>query len=210
MTIKLIWDEILINLCIKLYEGKIKMSLQEKEKTIATHADPLYRLKVKCNLQVEKIEELQHQLNEEREKNRHLQGDNSALKNEIKKIHQGAGQSLNTVTSADNVLFICINTFFNILKKITENNDFIVYKNFTKNSARYNKVEKSIFDNYLDEDPAIDNLFDKKTFFNICVDFAFLKADDNRKYIWNDNQVRIYFVSKTLINVLNGDYKDAN
>jgi hypothetical protein len=163
--------------------------------------DPVYLLKMKCNLQVDKIHELQDLLDKERKKN-------ILLEDEIKKYEQ---PTVNNFDSFDmeNEFVVYMNFLFRILKKIIENNEFIAYKNYTKNSARYCKVEKNIFESYLDEDPNID----KKTFFNFCVDFALLKADENRKCIWNDNQdsqsVRIYFISKALINILNGDYIDV-
>ena len=162
----------------------------------------LFVLKRKCNLQVDKINELQQLLEQERKKI-------TILESQIKKY--GISEESNDVYNFNlkNVLIICLDSFFRTLQKVVDNNEFIAYKNYTKNSVRYCKVEKTIFDNYLDADPDININVDKKTFFNICVDFELLKADECRKYIWNDNQVRIYFINKTLVNILNGDYKYA-
>lgn len=161
-------------------------------------AKEITKLKIKCNMQLERINELNN-IVKDRDDSINL------LNTQLK-----AQEIFNEIEPGDQIAeaFQCLNYFIKILKKIIVNDQFIAYKNYTKNSARFCKVEKTIFDDYLDS-----YNIDKKIFWNYCIDFALVKAEENRKYIWNDTQdnqaIRIYFISKYLINIINGEYQNA-
>lgn len=163
----------------------------------------IHQLKTKCNLQLEKLQEMNNELLREKEKNRKLEQEIAELK--MKKVNDIS--SSQEQEKEENELAVFINSCCRIIRRIQEENMFIPYKNYTKNSARYCKVEKNLFDSYLEEDLQAD----KNTFFDYCIDFAIIKSDDKRKYVWSDNQdkpIRIYFINKTLVKMLSGDLVD--
>lgn len=178
------------------------------------NAEVIKNLKIKCNLQLDKIEELQVNLNKKiqeaeilRQQLKKEQEQKYLLDEQLSKTIQDDNnfQSYDIKNDAMNSL----NSFCRILKKIMDRNEFITYKNESKNSRRYCKVEKSVFDAYLDQEPSIT---EKSIFFNLCIDLSLLKSDETRKYIFNDTkdnqQLRIYFISKYIINVLSGEYRN--
>lgn len=159
-------------------EGEKNVTPKQENFERETDNQYIKNLKIKCNLQIDELEELSRLLEQERKKNE-----------ELKK-----GKGINK----GNELLNCINSFCEIVNKIIAEDQFIAYKNYTKNSARFCKVEKTIFEGYVDADPNIN----KKLFYDLCIDFALLKSDENRKCIWNDNPVRIYFINKVLVDLL--------
>lgn len=167
-----------------------------QEEKIMTADPEVIKLKRKINMQVDKIIELTEALKLERIKNNNLEDHN-------KKFYLPAEEHEPQLMGSDNYMKVlrCLSSFFSILKKIIEKEEFITYKNYSKNSALYCKVEKTLFDNYLDQYPDIE----KKLFFNFCVDFSLMKSEE-RKYIWNDGTIRIYFINKNLVNIVKGEY----
>ncbi len=176
------------------------MSVLEKTEYEMQLENNVKTLKKKVNMQLDRILEVEKLLKEKEDELIQTRKDITELKENLKgenTEHRGAS----VVWGNDSLILNFTGSFCNIISKLIKNNEFIPYKNYTKNSARYSKVEKAIFDQYMEEEPGID----KKTFINWCVELGYFKSDESKKYVFNDNQVRIYFINKFFITILKGD-----
>lgn len=152
----------------------------------------ILQLKVKANRQLDKIDELKKELDKKDDKIR-------SLEDQISKL---ADRSLDVVPMLEeNELIELMKELSFVINKVVKDNAFIPYKNYTKNSLRYCKVEKTIFDNYMDKYVSMD----RKLFLQRCVDIGFIKVNDDGKFVFNDNQIRIYFFSKAMIKLISGE-----
>lgn len=166
---------------------------------IKSDEEEIIRLKKKCNALIQKInaqdqekKELEQQLHQAYERIELLLRENATFQKNNQKIIE------------ENDITNFINSFSQIIRKAYADNSFIPYKNYSKNSSKYLKIEKDIFDEYIKQLDGTDIQF----FFECCVDLNFLKADENRKYIFSDTKdkknIRIYFVNKALAEKFNG------
>lgn len=129
------------------------------------------------------------------------------LVGEVKKLKYKCNQQLNRIKTLEQELerfnsdfFIFLDGLGQILKEIQKNNEIIPYKNYSKNSNKYYKVEKIIFEDYIENAG-----FDKKIFIDMCISFSFIKSDEKR-YIWSDIQgdqtIRVYMINKLLFKLI--------
>lgn len=151
-------------------------------------------LKVKCNklidlLEVkekekEELEKMINLLHEELEKNKSRKGSEGQI-SEIK-------------TAYSNELFLFMESFKNVIKSIIEDQAFIKYSNSSKNSSFYCKIEKDTFDSYIKNISDIEI----KKFIEISIGFLFLKSEKNNKCVYPSDKLRVYFVNKAVVNVI--------
>lgn len=158
------------------------------------------KLKKKINLQIDKLQEFEKNLKKKEEELAHTKQEVIRLQELLNETEQ-RGAAVKVIRGNNSTILNFTETFCNIISKIIANNEIIPFKNYTKNSARYCKVDRTIFDQYMEQEPGLE----KKAFINFCVDFGYFKTDEGRKYVFNDNQIRIYFINKSLITMLEGD-----
>lgn len=157
----------------------------ERERTI-------HQLKVKVNRQVDKIEELNEEIIKKDEEIRYLQEVNRSL---------SEGAAVQNYIADDNEMLKVIKDISFVVTRLTKDNAFIAYKNYSKNSLRYCKVEKVIFDSYMDNYVSME----RKAFLNKCVEIGFIKSNESGKFVFNDNQMRIYFLNKAMVTLISGE-----
>lgn len=172
------------------------------------NGNEVLNLKKKCNLQLNKILELEEKIKNLEAMVAEREGHISQLEAQMEKtvgVLQAKGDAIEEATGAKMELFLFLETFFLVVQKILEDGAFIPYKNFTKNSASYCKIAKEIFEDYVRELSPID----LRSFLDYCIDLHFLKAEADRKCTYNNDKIRVYFVSRTLVRSLGGLGTDA-
>lgn len=144
------------------------------------------RLKIKCNAQVDKMISLQKSLEA-------LQNKALEKKDFIKNIDDFQENNFNNFIKNMKIIY-------NVFVDIQKLSIYIPYKNVSKNSLEYYKLEKTIFDailtNFTNED-------DVQELIQFMSDFGLLKTEKSGKYIYCDTQdgmsIKIYLVKKNQV-----------
>ena len=119
-----------------------------------------------------------------KEKNEYIQ----QLENELMVSSRENGQSINPpVLETNDEEEIAIISFLK---------DFYGIANYTtKNSESFYKIEQNVFDDYICKYARID----LKSFITNCVDLMIIKAEKNRKCVYNSGESRVYYVSRSFM-----------
>ena len=122
----------------------------------------------------------------------------STIRQYLKEINSMTGKEIcvpNRQTALEgkqSEVFQFLQDFFCVIRKIDEDDAFIKYIYKTKQSANYYKVGQETFEDYINRysytEPAM--------FINYCVDLNLVKAEPNRKCVYDTNDERVYFIGK--------------
>ena len=82
--------------------------------------------------------------------------------------------------------------FGEIVKKIHQNGEFIPYKNATKYSGSFCKVERNVFEGYVAEIAGAE----QPDFISKCCTFGCLKSESGGKCVYNNDRIRVYYLSR--------------
>lgn len=123
----------------------------------------------------------------------------SAIRQCLKEINCLAGKEICTTPKKESLegkqseVFQFLKDFFLVLRKIHEDDAFIKYIYKTKQSANYYKVGQETFESYINQysytEPAV--------FLNYCVDLSLVKAEANRKCVYDSGEERVYYIGKS-------------
>lgn len=152
------------------------------------------KLKQKINLLIDRVEGLTSDISEKEARKKLLQ-------EEIRMLEKQSNPQLQQLDEENqSEVFLFLQDFCRIAKKILNNEDYIKYNYTTKNSPYFYKIEQSVFENYICEYAKTD----LKTFLDFCVDFSLVKAEKNRKRVYASAEIRVYYVSRTFMDAANG------
>ena len=164
------------------------------------------RLKTKVNIQVDaliqkdkEIELLKKQIESLETANLKLKEEQGSASKQVEvKIDSAAAELMNQE------LYNFFNKFCELVRKIHENGKFIPYKNVTKYSNNFCKVERNTFEGYVNEiagDTAPD-------FIKNCMDFLCIKSEAG-KCVFNNDKLRIYFLNRKLVDAILSEVAEA-
>lgn len=154
-------------------------------------------LRKKCNLQVEKILQLEKEKSEWESQRISLQKEIKVLQGKLQNFENSVITEQEALEEKSEVM-IFFQNFLRLIQKLKENDVFIPYKNQSKNSSQYYKIEKEVFDQYIQEFSDLD----RKQFIQFCSRLSFFKKESGGNYIFNNNTQRVYFLSKCMVDVL--------
>lgn len=169
----------------------------------------IVRLKKKVNMQVERLLELE-------DEKRLLKNECETLKNErlelidkletvskkISELENSAWAEAQTEHSYDEIIKF-YTLFFKVVEKIHKNNEFIPYKNTTKYSASFYKVERRVFEGYIN-----DCVEDGQAFIERCCQLLCIKSELDGRCVYNNDKIRVYFLNRQLVNVVLANEED--
>lgn len=157
---------------LKLKINRLIDTLEEKDKKIAELEVKVNTLETECSEQIGKVEQ------------------------ESKKV--SSEEDAAGAAAAHSEIAVFFEQFGQIVKKIHTNGQFIPYKNTTKYSQDYCKVERNTFEGYVDE-----IVPEAKEFLEKCKGFLCFKSE-NGKCVFNNDRIRVYFLNRQLINIMLG------
>ncbi|SFS07971.1 hypothetical protein [Anaeromicropila populeti] len=157
-------------------------------------------LKKKINLLIDKVMEHENTISELKSINNSLLEEKKTLEKKIQNCvpNQEKENEKFYVNSTENEVYLFIQEFNKIIKKAVQDNAFIPYSYDTKNSHYFYKIEKDVFDQYVQEL----SVLGEQNFMNYCIGFLFIKSERNGRCTYNNNKIRVYFLNKKLIDVI--------
>lgn len=92
-------------------------------------------------------------------------------------------------------LYVFFKNFCELIRKIHKNGKFIPYKNTTKYSNHFCKVERGTFESYVNE------ITSEPEFIEKCKNFLCIKSEGG-KCVFNNDKLRIYFLNRKLVDAI--------
>lgn len=162
------------------------------------------RLKTKINMQIDRMTELDKENSQLKDECETLKNENLKLRGELEtvskkiRIFEDSARAEAHATNVNKDILEFYTIFFEIVKKIHKKGEFIPYKNTTKYSASYCKVERSVFEGY------IKDFVNEKCpeFIDMCCKFLCIKSETDGKCVFNNDKIRVYFINRQLVNAI--------
>ena len=154
-------------------------------------------LKEKINRLIDEIEKLSKDISERKALRQSLEEEIKMLR--FRESSLGA-KTIDFGNAEQSDMLAFMGDFCVIAKKIFEEKTFIPYSYATQNSEFFYKIEKSVFDNYIDMYARMDI----KTFLNYCIALAIIKSEENRKCTYNSGKITVYYVSRMFMEAAAG------
>lgn len=161
------------------------------------HENEINTLRKKCNLQVEKILSLESEKKELENSNVELRKENKELKDKLEHLKDCENFERDSLEEKSELMEFFKNCLV-LMENLKEDAVFIPYKNQSKNSSQYYKIEKETFERYIRELPGVDF----KKFVKQCVQLSFFKREAGGNYIFKNSKQRVYFLSKGLVDAV--------
>lgn len=147
------------------------------------------RLKKKCNLQVDKIIELEKQKKE--------------LEQQLQDISQVNEMKMNDEQNKNSDF---IKKWMYLVKKLYDEGLFIEYKNITKNAKLYVRAERSSVENIIST--IFNSCEQEKEFYEFITKMQFCRCDEG-KYKFcdciNGKTIQVYMIRKTVVELSVGE-----
>lgn len=159
----------------------------------------IVRLKKKVNMQVERLLELENEKKLLKNECETLKNERLELIDKLETVSKKISELENSAGAEaqyDEIIKF-YTLFFEIVKKIHRNNEFIPYKNITKYSASFYKVERRVFEGYIN-----DCVEDGQAFIERCCQLLCIKSELDGRCVYNNDKIRVYFLNRQLVNVV--------
>lgn len=154
-------------------------------------------VKQKINSLIDEIEKISRDISERKARRQ-------SLEEEIKMLHfREKSLEEKTITFEDTEksnMMVFMRDFCVIAKRILDEKTYIPYSYATQNSDFFYKLERSVFENYIEEYSGMDI----KTFLNYCVKLAIVKSEENKKCIYVSGKITVYYISKVFLDAAAG------
>ncbi len=163
------------------------------------------RLKCKVNKQIDALLKKDEEIDLLKNHMKSLETENLRLKEEQRSASEQIEVKVDSAVSEsmNQELYNFFSDFCELVRKIYKNGKFIPYKNVTKYSNSFCKVERNTFEAYVKEVAG-----DAPDFINKCADFLCIKSEAG-KCVFNNDKLRIYFLNRKLVNAVLGDAANA-
>lgn len=157
--------------------------------------EEMVKKKKKINLLIDSVSKLQDEINKQEEQKLLLEEKIRIMQQET----QSAGDDYeeNVQEQEENRMLVFMKDFCLIAKLFVMNTVYIEYRYKSKNSQEYYKIEQGIFEEYVSKYAEMD----LKEFLDFCVDLGIIKAEKDRRCLYNSAQIRVYYVKKLFMDI---------
>ena len=163
------------------------------------------KLKMKINLLIDKLEERDREKVQLENTVKTLENENLQLTQKLETVLKEDKEEESPGGSQSQIERIMkfYTTFYKIVRVIHQNGQFIAYKNETKYSCFYCKVERGCFEQEIKNAGA-----ELGSFLELCKVLQCIKSEQGGKCVYNNDKIRVYFINRALVNMILADAQE--